>query len=392
MRIAYFDCFAGISGDMILGALLDAGLELDSLRQELAKLSLSGWKIQARREQRGGISGTRVEVEVADGQRERALPEVLEILSRSALGDELVNQAKTVFSRLAQAEAKVHGIQPSQVHFHEVGATDALIDVVGAVVGLKLLGVKEIFSSPVRLGRGFLQCHHGTLPVPAPASVELLRDVPLQMSDVEAELVTPTGAAVISTLARAFQNSPPLRIERIGYGVGQRDLKEMPNLLRIFIGQVQGALEYDQMVVLETNIDDMSPELCGPLLEVLFTEGARDAYLTPVVMKKGRPAVVLTVLVPEEKVSTVTETVFRHTTTLGIRAQRVHRSKLPRHMRQVTTRWGPLRAKVSLFDGTERLSPEFEDCFRVAAEHGVPLWEVYQEVRRAWEQGEAEKS
>lgn len=392
MRIAYFDCFAGISGDMILGALLDAGLELDSLRQELAKISLSGWKIHARREERGGISGTRVEVGVADGQGERALPEVLEILTRSALDDEVVKQAKAVFSRLAEAEAKVHGIQPSQVHFHEVGATDALIDVVGAVVGLKLLGVREVFASSVRLGRGFLQCRHGTLPVPAPATVELLRDIPLQMSDIEAELVTPTGAAVISTLARAFQNSPSLRIERIGYGVGQRELKQMPNLLRIFIGQVQGALEYDQMVVLETNIDDMSPELCGPLLEVLFTEGARDAYLTPVIMKKGRPAVVLTVLVPDEKVSTVTETVFRHTTTLGIRAQRVHRSKLPRHIRQVTTRWGPLKAKVALFDGTERLSPEFEDCFRVAREHGVPLWEVYQEVKRAWDKGDAENS
>lgn len=392
MRIAYFDCFAGISGDMILGALLDAGLQLDSLRQELAKLSLSGWEIRARREERGGISGTRVEVGVTGQQGERALPEVLEILSQSALADEVVSQAKGVFSRLAEAEAKVHGIQPSQVHFHEVGATDALIDVVGAVVGLKLLGVRDIFSSPVRLGRGFLQCRHGTLPVPAPATVELLRDVPLQMSDVEAELVTPTGAAVISTLARAFQNSPPLRIERIGYGVGQRDLKEMPNLLRIFIGQVQGAVECDQMAVLETNIDDMSPELCGPLLEVLLAEGARDAYLTPVVMKKGRPAVVLTVLVPEDKVSTVTETVFRHTTTLGIRAQRVQRSKLPRQIRQVTTRWGSLRAKVAVFDGTERISPEFEDCYRAAREHGVPLWEVYQEVRRAWEKGEAENS
>jgi hypothetical protein len=222
--------------------------------------------------------------------------------------------------------------------------------------------------------------------------VELLRDVPLQMSDVEAELVTPTGAAVISTLSRAFQNSPPLRIERIGYGIGQRDLKEMPNVLRVFIGQVQGTLEYDQMVVLETNIDDMSPELYGPLLEVLFAEGARDAYLTPVVMKKGRPAVVLTVLVPEEKVSTVIETVFRHTSTLGIRSQRVHRSKLPRRIRQVTTRWGPLKAKVALFDGVERLSPEFEDCLRVAREHSVPLWEVYQEVRRAWEGGDAENS
>ncbi len=387
MRIAYFDCFAGISGDMILGALIDAGLEVDALRQELAKLSMPGWEIEARPTKRSGMSATSVQVKVTGQQKERGLPEILEILSGGQLDEQVIDRAKAVFSRLAEAEAKVHGIELSQVHFHEVGAVDAIVDVVGSIAGLRLLGVKRVFSSPLRLGRGFLQCRHGTLPVPAPATVELLKGVPLMTSDVEAELVTPTGAALITTLAQAFQNSLSMRLERIGYGAGQRELKEMPNLLRVFIGQTEGDLEHDQVVVLETNIDDMNPELWGHVLEVLRTEGALDAYLSPVIMKKERPAVILTVLVPEEKVAAISDLVYRHTTTLGIRVHRVTRSKLPRQISRVKTCWGPMKVKVAVFDGRERIAPEFEDCLRVAREQGLPLWQVYQEVRKAWDSG-----
>jgi len=262
--------------------------------------------------------------------------------------------------------------------------------VVGSVAGLRLLGVKKIFSSSLRLGRGLLQCRHGTLPVPAPATIELLRNAPIQMTEVQAELVTPTGAALLTTLAAAFRSSPPLRLQQVGYGAGHRELREFPNLLRILIGEAQEELEEDQAVVLETNIDDMSPEQFAPLVEVFLAEGALDAHLTPVVMKKGRPAMVLTVLVPEEKVSAISEAIFRHTTTLGLRAHRVQRSKLPRQIRQVKTRWGALMVKVALYDGVERISPEFEDCLRVAKKTGLPLWEVYREVRRAWEMGGAE--
>jgi uncharacterized protein (TIGR00299 family) protein len=389
MKIAYFDCFSGISGDMILGALLNAGLRLEDLRKELAKLSLPGWEIQASAAERGGISATQVEVKVTGRQQERRLPQVLEILSKSRLNGHIVEQAQAVFSRLAEAEAKVHGIQPSEVHFHEVGATDAMVDVVGSLAGLELLGVQEVYSSPLRLGRGFVQCHHGTLPVPAPATVELLRDVPMQMTGVEAELVTPTGAALITALTDTFGDSPPMLVEQIGYGAGRRALKAMPNLLRVFIGRTGGDLEQDQVVVLETNVDDMSPELSGSLVEILLTEGALDAYLIPVIMKKGRPAVVLKVLVPEEKVSAVSEAIFRHSTTLGIRIQRAHRTKLPRQVRQVKTRWGSLAVKVALFDGVERIAPEFDECLRVAREQGVPLRDVYQEVREAWRKQDA---
>jgi uncharacterized protein (TIGR00299 family) protein len=392
MRIAYFDCFSGISGDMILGALLDAGLEVDALRQELDKLPLPGWELQARRTERGGMSATLVEVKVTQRQRERGLAEILDMIDHSHLDEEVVDLSKRAFSRLAEAEAKVHSMEPNQVHFHEVGAADAIVDVVGSVAGLRLLGVKKIFSSPLRLGTGFLQCRHGTLPVPAPATVELLRDVPIQMSEVEAELVTPTGAALLTTLAVAFGSLPCLRLQQVGYGAGQRKLKEIPNLLRILIGEAQEDLGQDQALVLETNIDDMSPELFEPLMEVLFAEGALDAHLTPVVMKKGRPAVVLTVLSPGERVGAVSEAIFRHTTTLGIRSYHVHRSKLPRQIRQVKTRWGSLTVKVALYDGVERISPEFEDCLRVARQRKVPLWEVYQEVRRSWEMGGAENS
>jgi len=299
----------------------------------------------------------------------------------------VVERAGEVFSRLAQAEARIHGIKPDQVHFHEVGAADALIDVVGSIVGLKLLGVEKVFASSLRLGTGFVECRHGTLPVPAPATLDLLKEAPVERTEVQAELVTPTGAAVITSLAERFGPSPPIHLEQIGYGAGGRDLKEFPNLLRVFIGRTVADFERDQAVLLETNIDDMSPELYGPLIETLLAEGALDAYLTPVVMKKGRPAVVLSVLVSEEKTEQVTETIFRHTTTLGLRMHPVSRTKLPRRIRWVKTSRGKVRVKVATFEGRERISPEFEDCLRVAREQDQPLWQIYREAQEAWERG-----
>ncbi len=392
MRIAYFDCFSGISGDMILGALVDAGLQVKALRQELAKLSLPGWELRAQRTERGGISATQVEVAVAHQEGERGLSEILEILARSQIDAQVLNKAKGIFSRLAEAEAKIHGIQPQEVHFHEVGAMDAIVDVVGSVIGLKLLGIHRVYSSALRVGSGFLHCRHGNLPVPAPATLELLRDVPIVISDMEGELVTPTGAAIITELAESFHHRPSLGLERIGYGAGKRDLEQVPNVLRILIGQTEGEVENDQVMVLETNLDDMSPELCGPLLEVLLREGALDAYLTPVIMKKGRPAVVLTVLASEEKRSALADMIFRHTTTLGLRTHLVYRDKLPREIQRVETRWGSVQVKVARIEGRKRMAPEFEDCLRLAREQGVPLWEVYQEVRKSWETTNAENS
>jgi uncharacterized protein (TIGR00299 family) protein len=388
MKIAYFDCFSGISGDMILGALVDAGLELEALRAELARLNLPGWAVEGSRVSRGGITATRVEVKVSAEQPERHLSQIVDILSGGQLDAEVAEKAIGIFSRLAEVESGIHGIEPSQVHFHEVGAADALIDVVGTVAGLKLLGVEQVFASAVRLGKGFVQCRHGTLPVPVPATLALLKGVPVERSEVPAELVTPTGAALITGLAEGFGSAPPMTLEQIGRGAGGRDLKELPNLLRVFIGRTGAGCERDQAILLETNIDDMNPELYGSLVEILLGEGALDAYLMPVVMKKGRPAVILSVLASEEKAERLTEMIFGHTTTLGVRIHRVNRIKLPRRIGWVKTSWGKLRVKVATFQGRERISPEFEDCSRVARDHDLPLWQVYREAHRAWERGE----
>jgi len=385
MRTAYFDCFSGISGDMILAALIDAGLSADHLRQALAGLPVTGWELETNRIKRGGIAASRVEVVVREDQPQRHLDQILNILSSARLETDIVKTAGEVFTRLARAEARVHGMELSEIHFHEVGAVDAIVDVVGALVGLKLLKIARVFASPLPLGTGSVTCQHGVLPVPAPATLELLKDVPVRRSEIAGELVTPTGAAIITTLAEGFGSSPPLRLEKVGYGAGRRDLEGMPNLLRILIGTTREGIETDSTTVLECNLDDMSPEFCGPLVETLLREGARDAFLTPVIMKKGRPGVMLTVLSPPEGIDTLSRVIFQHTTTLGIRSFETIRQKLPRRLVQVETPWGSVRIKVTEFDGRERAMPEYEDCLRVSQQQSLPLAEVYQGVLRAWE-------
>ena len=387
MRAAYFDCFSGISGDMILASLIDAGLPAEDLRRELARLPLSGWELQTERVSRGGIAASRVEVVADEDQPQRQLKDILEIVSAGGLDEETAGTAGEIFTRLARTEARVHGGDISEVHFHEVGAVDAIVDVVGALTGLKLLGIDAVYASPLRLGSGSVACRHGVLPVPAPATAQLLKGIPIRRTEIEAEMVTPTGAAIITTLARRFGESPPLRLEQVGYGAGRREMVEIPNLLRLFIGTTGEPLPQDRTVIMECNLDDMSPEQCGPLTEILLQEGARDAYLTPVIMKKGRPAVVLTVLAPAERVEALSRIIFRHTTTLGIRSFETLRRKLERCIDRVETSWGEMRVKVSEFEGRRRAMPEFEDCLRISREHDVPLPEVYREVLRAWERG-----
>jgi len=385
MRVAYFDCFSGISGDMILASLIDAGLPADRVRQELSGLPLTGWELRVERVTRGSMAASRVEVVVSGDQPSRHLEDILEMLSAGRLDQEIVETAGRVFTRLAQAEAKIHGRDISEIHFHEVGAVDAIVDVVGAVAGLKLLGIEEVYASALRLGTGSVTCQHGVLPVPAPATLELLRDTPITRTQIEAELITPTGAAIITTLARRFGASPPLRLERVGYGAGRRDLEEMPNLLRLLIGAAEERWGTDGTTILECNLDDMSPELCGPLVETLLGQGARDAYLTPVIMKKGRPAVVLTVLSPVERIEALSRAIFHHTTTLGIRSFETIRRTLDRRIERIETNWGPVRIKVSRFEGHDRATPEYEDCLRISQQHSVSLREVYRGVLRAWE-------
>jgi len=386
MKIAYFDCFSGISGDMILGALVDAGLEMERLRAELARLPISGYTLGAQAVRRRGLRGTHVEVQVSEEGVERHLEEIEAIIRNGDLPDTVKARSLAIFRRLAQAEARVHGISVGDVHFHEVGAVDAIVDVVGAVVGLWMLGVERVYASPVHVGRGTLECTHGTLPVPAPATLELLRDVPTYGRDIEAELVTPTGAAILTTLAEGFGAAPPMRVERVGYGAGSRDLP-LPNLLRLSIGATTdgvGGYEEDVVTVVETNIDDMNPQWYEHVMARLFDAGALDVFLTPIQMKRGRPGVQLSVILADERVPDVLEVLFSETTTIGVRTCSMRRWKLGRERIVVETRYGPIGVKVARRgEAVVNVAPEYRECRRIAGERGVPLKEVYQEALEA---------
>ena len=382
MRIAYFDCFSGISGDMILGALIDAGLDVDALRAELAKLRLPRFELRLKRVERHQIVGAKVDVVVGPEHLHRGLKEIEAILDGSAISESAKSMAKKVFVRLAEAEAKVHGTTQDEVHFHEVGALDAIVDIVGAVVGLEMLGVERVFASALRLGTGVIETAHGVLPVPVPATVELTTNVPVIRTGIAAELVTPTGAAIVTTLASGFGTCPMFRADRIGYGAGARELAEVPNLLRVHIGEQTRAFEDDHSVVVETNIDDMNPEIYGYVLEKLLATGAKDAYLTPVIMKKGRPGIVLTVLADPDALDLLVGTIFEETTTLGVRVHEVQRKKITRTSGQVQTKYGTVNTKIAELDGKRRETPEYDDCVRLAREHGVPVLEIYRAAQR----------
>jgi hypothetical protein len=387
MKIAYFDCFSGISGNMVLGALIDAGLEIEFLRRELAKLKLTGYKIETNRVLKRYIAATLVDVKTQEEGAERHLGDILDIIERSDLAVEVKGTSKAIFTKLAEAEAKVHGLDIGDIHFHEVGGLDAIVDIVGSVVGLRSLGIEEVYSSPLHLGTGFVKCAHGMLPVPAPATLELVKGVPTYGRDVEAELATPTGAAIITTLAKSFGQSPLMEVEAIGYGAGHRDLP-IPNLLRISIGEAVEAsvrgYEEDMVTVIEANLDDMNPEFYAHVMGRLFEKGALDVFLTPIQMKRNRPAVKLSALVREADLSGVIEAFFEETTTLGVRLYEASRKKLSRESIVVETKYGMVDVKVGkLGDVVKNISPEYENCQRIASQLGISLKEVYQEAKRA---------
>ena len=382
MTLAYFDCFSGISGDMALGALVDAGLPLEDLRAELAKLGLSGYSLGSRKVLRSGLSATKVDVILdAKEQPARRLADIRRIIDGSALGPSAKRKSLDIFTRLAMAEAMVHGTTPEEVHFHEVGAVDAIVDIVGAVVGLELLGINEVIASPVNVGSGSVHTAHGRLPVPAPATAELLKGIPLYASSISFELTTPTGAAIISTLASSFGPLPQLTVRRTAYGAGGRDLPHTPNVLRLFVGEYASPYGEDRAVLIETSIDDLNPQIYGHLIERLLETGALDAYLAPIVMKKGRPGVLLSVLAGKEKADELLDILFRETTTIGVRIQEVGRKKLSRELLDVRTPYGTVRVKVSRRgDEVLTVTPEYEDCKRLAREHRVPIRSVMQEA------------
>jgi pyridinium-3,5-bisthiocarboxylic acid mononucleotide nickel chelatase len=385
MTLAYFDCFSGISGDMTLGALVDAGVPVEHLRAELAKLGLAGWSLISDRVRRSGLAATKVDV-LLDQQEQpaRRLADIRAVIEGSSLAPSVKAKSLAVFLRLAEAEACVHGTTPETVHFHEVGAVDALVDIVGAVIGLEHLGADEIVASPLNVGSGSVHTAHGRLPVPAPATAQLLKGIPLYSSSSAFELTTPTGAAIISTLASSFGPIPAMRFSRIAYGAGGKDLPGQPNVLRLFLGESPAACDEDRAFLIETNIDDMNPQICGHLIDRLLQAGALDASLTPLIMKKGRPGVLLSVLSAREHADTLTDIIFRETTSIGIRMQEVARKKLSRELQDVRTRHGIVRVKVSRRgDEVLTVSPEYEDCRRIALESGLPLRTVMQEAVRA---------
>jgi uncharacterized protein (TIGR00299 family) protein len=388
VKVLYYDCFAGIAGDMHLGALLDLGVEAAYLRAELVKLKLPGWDLNVLRTGRGGIAATRAEVLTCGcDPPHRHLADILSILAASDLGGAVKARAEAVFRRLAQAEGDVHGIPADDVHFHEVGAVDALIDIVGAAICLERLAPERILCGPVELGSGLVLCAHGTFPVPAPATESLLRGVPTRRGAVPFEATTPTGAAILRTCVDAFTDSPRLVVSAIGYGAGRRD-GPIPNVLRVLLAEgedAQPAADPGQgrLVLLECNIDDMSPELYGHCLDLLFERGALDAWLVPILMKKGRPATQIGVLCGPGLSDRLCETLLVETTTLGVRRQDVSRTELPRETLEVETEYGPIPVKVAIKDGRPLKSkPEYEACRRIALARGVPIRLVYEAVAR----------
>ena len=407
MRLAHFDCFSGISGDMVLGALVDAGLDIDLLRAEIARLQLPA-ELRVGRVERCGLAAARVQVhihgkEIAHSDEHHIHPhahdgghhhlaDILKLLTSSDLDEEVRDRSARVFRRLAEAEALVHGVDVEEVRLHEAGALDAVVDVVGAVAGLRLLGVAAVHSSALRCGTGVVQCAHGSYPVPVPGVLALCEGVPglrLVQTDAEAELITPTGAAIITTLAD-FGAPPEYRLLEVGYGAGGRDLPSVPNALRVRIGELSTGptggglrLERDDALLIEANIDDMNPEVYGYLFDILLERGAKDVYITPVYMKKGRPGSLLSVLVDAAGVEAAVETVLGETTTTGVRFHHVERRKLQRSSTTVSTAHGEVRVKVCHFDGGRRLAPEYEDCAARARERNVPILAVYEAARAA---------
>jgi uncharacterized protein (TIGR00299 family) protein len=379
--IAYFDCFSGISGDMVLGALVDAGADLRVIETNLRRLGLENWSISAEKVKRGAIFATHVNVESQEEHHHRGLSIILKRIEDAKLAPRAAERAKRIFTRLAEAEAKVHQVPVEQVHFHEVGAADSIIDIVGTAVGFELLGIDEFVCSAFDVGAGRVETAHGLLSVPAPATAELLCGAPIYSSGIPQELVTPTGAAISTTLATRFAAVPEMKLRAIGYGAGSKDLKEQANVLRLLIGESvmsEAGERWDVPVtVIETNLDDMSPQIYGYFAEKALAAGALDVFSTPVQMKKNRPGLLVTVLSEGPNVSRLIDLVFRETTTIGVRTYEACRKTLDRELVQVETPFGKVHMKISRMNGSVlNATPEYEDCRRLATERGIPLKQV----------------
>ena len=402
MKLAYFDCFSGISGDMTLGALVDAGCAVEHLRAELRGLQVPGWELTAEKVWKNGMAATYVKVKTEDQSKHRSLSTILEILEKSQLAPVVRQRAAAIFRKLGEAEARVHDVPVEKIHFHEVGAVDAIVDIVGACIGFHALGIERFACSALNVGGGTAKMAHGVLPVPAPATANLLQGKPTYSNGVQKELVTPTGAAIVATLCDTFGPQPAMSVSAIGYGAGTADLEGQPNVVRIMVGEEAGVAKSEEkdaqvgvpvllgfaeeIAVIEANLDDMNPQIYGYFLEKALGAGALDVYTTPVQMKKNRPGTLLTVLCKPQDTDALMALIFAETTTFGARTYRAQRRVLPREWVSVATDFGDVRIKVSRVNGRIlHVAPEFEDCRKLAVEKNVPLQRVIAAAMRSYE-------
>ncbi len=385
MKILFYDCFTGISGDMNLGALIDIGVSPDHLITELDKLRLDGYNIEIKKDLKNGISGTRVHITLDHHEHHthRNLNDITQIINSSDLNDNIKKISIGIFEKLAQAEAKVHDKPIDKVHFHEVGAVDSIVDIVGAAICIDNIKPDKIICTTVQVGGGFVECAHGTFPVPAPATTELLRNIPVKRGLVDTETTTPTGAAILATLVNSFVEEAEYRIVKTGYGIGYKDLK-VPNVLRVHICEEEHDpdLLHEKAWVIECNLDDNNPEIYAYIMNKLFDQGAHDVYLTPIIMKKSRPGITLSILCNENNISEIEDVVLSETTTLGLRKYRVEKTMLPRETKTVSSKYGKIRVKFSTYGNLIKHKPEYEDCIQAANTNNVTLAEVYKEVER----------
>jgi hypothetical protein len=391
MKLAYFDCFSGISGDMTLGALIDAGCSSDLLRAELKSLQVPGWTLSSEKVWKNGMAATHVQVKTEDQQKHRSLRTILEILNSSQLDPKVRERASRIFQKLGEAEAHVHDAPVEKVHFHEVGAVDAIVDIVGSCIGFHALGIERFACSSLNVGGGVAKMAHGVLPVPAPATARLLQGAPTFSNGVQRELVTPTGAAIVATLCDSFGPQPPMTVSAIGYGAGAADLEGQPNVVRIMIGDAADKVSSagdEEISIIQANLDDMNPQIYGYVLEKALSAGALDVYTTALQMKKNRPGTLLTVLCRPEDTNRLIALVFSETTTFGVRTHRAQRRALPREWVNVSTSYGPVRIKLSRSNGhILHVTPEYDDCRKLAVEKQVPLQQVISEALRLYQAG-----
>jgi pyridinium-3,5-bisthiocarboxylic acid mononucleotide nickel chelatase len=384
MKIAYLDTIAGIAGDMTMAAFVGAGVSFDALSAELRKLGLEGFELSARHVQRSAIDAVHIDVVISHQPHyHRHLKDIRAIIDGSTLPAGVKEKAQAIFSVIAEAEAKVHNTALEKVHFHEVGALDSIVDIVGTAICLELAGIERVYSSPVKLGSGgVINTQHGVMPAPAPATLEILKDYPTLLTTIPHELTTPTGAAIIKALSYGVLGDELVNVRSVGYGAGTKEFAEIPNFLRVVIADLQTDLEQEDVTVVETNIDDMNPQLYPYLIEQLLAAGAHDAYLVPIIMKKGRPGILLSTMVHTSKLDAAIQCIYRETSTIGLRLQHIGRRKLPRRHLQVQTSFGTVSAKAVIRDGREIVSPEFEECKRIAQEKHLPVLDVMRAIER----------